>query len=143
MKKNLILKIAIMLNLFTSCENYDDRLKIRNNSEHSICFESSYDTILDTTIMSIDFLLNRKIHSGELSPQMHPGTWINVIKGSKNKKLNVFIIEYDTLIKYRDATRLEPLQQSKSMYIHKNKLYQRYEFTEEELNKSNWIIEYP
>ena len=51
---------------------------------------------------------------------------------SKNNKLNVFFIELDTLLKYNSWE-----------YIIRNRVFKKFNYTEEELNKKGWVIEYP
>lgn len=53
------------------------------------------------------------------------------IKNNSNYAI-AFDYSIDTLLKYDDWE-----------YIRTHRLYQRYSFTEEELNRINWIIEYP
>lgn len=58
--------------------------------------------------------------------------WPFLIKRSINNKLNVFILEVDTILKYRDW-----------QVILEKRLYHRYEYSEIDLNKSKWVIVYP
>lgn len=132
MKKfNLFLIILIG---FLSCDYYDSRLIIQNNGDHEICFIYAHDTILDPVSNNIEYYLMEKITPGETSIETLPGknSWNILMQKSKNKKLNVFFIELDTMLKYNDW-----------QYIRNNKLYHRYEYSEEELNVMNWLIEYP
>jgi hypothetical protein len=57
--------------------------------------------------------------------------WPFLIQRSKNKRLNVFFINVDTIIKYQDWN-----------HIRESKKYCRKEYTLEELEKTKWIIEY-
>jgi hypothetical protein len=118
-----------------TCDYNDNRLKIKNNSAYDIAFDYSTDTILEQDFINFNSIINDKIMPGELANQLLPGStnaWPFLIKKSKNNKLNVFIFNYDTLLKYNDRE-----------YIRNHKLYKRYSLTEEELNQINWIIEYP
>jgi hypothetical protein len=84
---------------------------------------------------NIPFYIREKILPGETKSKSKPGStqgWPFLIQRSNNKKLNVFIINIDTLLKYNDWE-----------YIRNHRLYKRYSFTEEELKRINWIIEYP
>lgn len=119
-----------------SCDYNDNRLNIKNNSNETIIFNYSSDTIFETANPEIiNNLKKDPIFPDELVEKDMRGSkigWSKVIYNSKNKKLNVFIINYDTLDKYNDLD-----------YIKNNKLFERYEYTEEYLNKNNWIITYP
>ena len=90
------------------------------------------DTILDDTENKIEFFIGDKIPPHVTARKFRPGSWSQQIRNSRNTKLNLFIIQLDTLLKYRDWE-----------YIRTNRVYKRYEYTEEELNKKGWVIEYP
>ena len=131
----ITLSILILILLLGACQKVDIKLKVKNNSKHAVAFDCSLDTVLDAESYDINIFIRDKINPGAISTQIKPGDtkgWQSLIESSKNKKLNAFIIEIDTLLKYNDWE-----------YIRKNKLYNRYELTEEELNKKNWTIEYP
>jgi hypothetical protein len=135
MKNLYLLKISIIIMLIIACDYTDNKLKVKNNSSETICFVHDMDTILDNQESDIYYFNRNCIVPGEISSQVafgRPYEWSDEINRSKNKKLNVFIINHDTLLKYNDW-----------QYISINKLFKRYEYTEEELNKNNWIIEYP
>ncbi len=134
-KLQITLSTLILMLLLGACNKVDVKLKVKNNSKHAIAFDCSLDTVLDAESYDINIFIRDKIDPGVISTQIKPGDtkgWQSLIESSKNKKLNAFIIEIDTLLKYNDWE-----------YIRKNKLYKRYELTEEELNKKNWIIDYP
>jgi|GEM_PF-1761484 len=133
MKLHQFLILLALVSLAGACDFNDDRLNIKNNSNHAIAFDYSIDTTLRRNqIYNIPFYIEGKILPGETIAQTIPMSWPSLIYRSNNKKLNVFIISIDTLLKYDDWE-----------YIRTHRLYQRYSFTEEELNKMNWIIEYP
>ena len=118
-----------------TCDYTDNRLKIKNNSNFAIALDYSTDTILVQEIKKIDAIISDKIMPGEIVNQSLPGSsnaWPFLIKRSKNNKLNIFIFNIDTLLKYNNWE-----------YIRNQRLYKRYELSEEELNKSDWIVEYP
>jgi hypothetical protein len=135
MKLHLYLIVIILVFLVGSCDYYDTRLHIKNNSNHSIAFDYSLDTIMEKKANEIPFYVRDKILPGETGMKIMPGSthgWSFLIQRSNNKKLNIFIINIDTLTKHNDFE-----------YIITRKLYKRYEFTEEDLNRINWTIEYP
>lgn len=136
MKSYISLYVFLIIISLISCDFTDNRLKIKNNSNETITFEYSSDTILQTDDTDrINNLKRDKIFPRELCDEDKPGSkneWSKVIYDSKNKKLNVFIIDYDTLLKYNDLN-----------YMKNNRLYKRYEYSEAYLNKNNWIISYP
>lgn len=131
----IVLACCLLISLY-SCDYTETRLKVKNNTNETIIFDYSSDTILRTDDTNrINTLKWDKIFPGELCVKKKFGdltAWSGVIYKSKNKKLNVFIINYDTLLKYNDLD-----------YIKNNKLFMRYEYSEEYLNNNNWIITYP
>lgn len=134
MKINLILAIVVLVTFAGTCDYNDSRLLIKNNSEHAITFDYSLDTVLEKR-SNLDFYIRDKIMPGETVAKTKPGStnsWPFLIQKSNNKRLNLFIINIDTLTRYNDWE-----------YIRNNRLYKRYELTEEDLNRSNWIVEYP
>ncbi len=136
MKFQQFLILIVLVSLAGACDYTDDRLNIRNNSNHAIAFDYSVDTTLEKKqIYDIPSYIVEKILPGETKSQSIFGStqgWPFLIQRSNNNKLNVFIISIDTLLKYDDWE-----------YIRTHRLYQRYSFTEEELDRINWIIEYP
>ncbi len=136
MKLQQFLILLALVSLAGACDFYDDRLNIKNNSNHAIAFDYSLDTTLEKKPMNeIPYFVREKILPGETKSQSIFGStqgWPFLIQRSNNNKLNVFIISIDTLLKYDDWE-----------YIRTHRLYQRYSFTEEELNRINWIVEYP
>ena len=134
MKLHYYLIVIILFFVAEACDFYDVRLSVKNNSNHAIAFETSLDTNLEYTNY-IPFYIREKILPGETSIESNIGStneWSRHIQRSKNKKLNVFIINLDTLTKYNDLE-----------FVKSRKMYKRYEFTEEDLDRKNWIIEYP
>lgn len=118
-----------------TCDYTDNRLKIKNNSSYSIAFDYSTDTVLEPEIKNVNAVISDKIMPGKIADQSLPGStnaWPFLIKKSKNNKLNVFIFNVDTVLKYNDWE-----------YIRNHRLYKRYSITEEELKRTNWTIEYP
>ena len=136
MKLHQFLILLVLVSFVGACDFYDERLNIKNNSNYAIAFDYSIDTTLEKKqIYDIPSYIVEKILPGETKSQSIFGStqgWPFLIQRSNNNKLNVFIISIDTLLKYDDWE-----------YIRTHRLYQRYSFTEEELDRINWIIEYP
>ena len=134
-KYQIFIVLILMVVTLMRCTDKDVSLKLKNNSNYAIAFDSSLDTVMDSVSIDIDILLRDMILPGKTVTMIKPGDsegWFSLIKNSTNKKLNYFIMNIDTIQKYNDWN-----------YIRKNKLYKRYEYTEEELNKKAWVIEYP
>lgn len=129
---SLIVVLTIVVN---ACDYSDNRLCIRNASNHPIAFDYSLDTTLAESANDIQLLIRDKILPGKTVRQDKPGStqaWIFLIQNSNNKKLNVFIFDVDTVLKYNNLE-----------YVRTHRLYKRYEFTEQELERMNWTVEYP
>lgn len=134
--KNLFFLILILISFLGACDYYDNRLQIKNNSYQAIVFDYSLDTLLkNETFDRIPYLIRDQIGPYCTVNKIIPGStqgWPFLIQASKNQKLNVFFIIVDTLVKYNDLE-----------YISDHKLYKRFEYSEEELENLNWVIEYP
>lgn len=134
MRFNLLIVTIILL--AGTCDYSDNRLKVQNNSKQGITVDFSEDTLMEErSNENITYFIRDKIMSGETLNKTMPGSvngWPFLIQRSKNNRLNVFFIEVDTLSKYHDWK-----------YIKENKLYKRKEYTLVELEKRDWVIEYP
>ena len=130
----IILLIAIIL--IAPFDSANGRLQVKNNSNNDISVEIHViDTIIHEIVNKPEFYINRKISPGEIQRQIILGrksAWSDFIDHNANKKLNVFIFATDSIEKHGGFE-----------HIITHKLYKRYEFTEKELDKLNWIIEYP
>ena len=134
MKLHFYLIVLILFFATGACDFNDIRLSVKNNSNHAIVFVTSLDTNIQYS-NNIEYYIDNKILPGEIGNKTQRGStnaWSLSIRRSKNKKLNVFIISVDTLTKYNNWENIVT-----------RKLYKRYEFTEEDLDRINWIIEYP
>lgn len=130
---NVTLFILIYMT-FMSCMMFDSRLEVHNMTSNSIVVEGFEDTIpdLNKTFFTRYYLLNI-INKGErlnVSREEGVNSWPRLIKRSKNNKLNLFIFQVDSIKKYHEIDSL----------ILK-KIYTRYEFTNEELEKNGWKVE--
>jgi hypothetical protein len=134
MRKVYLFFILTIVIAFT-CDHFDSRLKIVNRSEYPIVANFSGDTILDIKLNEhISYYLSSRIQPGDTLRRTISGknTYSQIIKHSTNNKLNIFIVRYDTLYKYRDW-----------VYIYEKGLYERFCFTQSELVSNNWIVNYP
>jgi hypothetical protein len=136
MKPNLILILAGLLVFAGTCDYNDNRLQVKNNSKEVITVDFSEDIILENRINdNIKFFIRDKILPGETLRKTMPGSdngWPFLVQRSVNNRLNVFFINVDTLSKYNDW-RL----------IRERELYIRKEYTIEELEKNNWVVQFP
>lgn len=136
MKKYVFLLFVIFIAPIGSCDYYDNRLQVQNNSNEQITFEFSLDTVLDQgKNEDIKYLIRDGLSPGETKRQTRPGStnaWPGFIEQSNNKKLNVFFINLDSLSKFNDWN-----------YLREKKAFTRKEYSLEELERINWIIEYP
>ena len=138
MTRTQLLYLTVLLLFFGACDYYDHRLQIQNNSDHEITYFTSIDTIMDIdqlNINHIDVYIGKKIVPGVTINSTKIGStqaWPFFIRKSVNEKLNIFFFSVDTLLKYNDWGIIKKLN-----------LYEMYSFTEEELEQSNWLIDYP
>ena len=135
----ILLSVVILLIVIILIAPFDSanaRLQVKNNSNHDISVEIHvFDTVIHEIVNRPELYINRKISPGEIHKQIILGrkdAWSDFIASSVNNKLNVFIFATDTIEKYGGFE-----------HIIMHKLYKRYEYTEKELDKTNWIIEYP
>ena len=122
----------LILLLLTGCDYYDSRLSIINESCSAICVETYKDTIPeDSNTNQLAFYLSHGISPGDTSRQTIPGknAWIVEIETNKNRKLNLFVYQTDTVRKYRNMALLN-----------KKRLFQRISLTQEQLERNNWLI---
>ncbi|MBK7854927.1 MAG: hypothetical protein IPJ79_08515 [Bacteroidetes bacterium] len=127
--------IFISLFLFcTSCDYYDNRLSIINNSNADIAVETYLDSIptIEESNSSAYYLREIVKKQGTSSLTMPGSTqaWIFFIERSKNKKLNICVFNKDTIIKYGEIDSL----------INKN-LYKKYIISKSYLDSTQWIVQ--
>ncbi|TKG95775.1 hypothetical protein EYV94_05640 [Puteibacter caeruleilacunae] len=136
MKIRIFLIAITLLTLAATCDYYDNRLQIKNNSSETITVVFSEDTLLPAGKNKIiTLLLKDKIESGKTVRKNKPGSknaWPFLIKRSTNQKLNIFFINADTLSKNNNWTNIKD-----------NQAYERKEYTLNELENNNWLIVYP
>ncbi|MBF9238599.1 hypothetical protein I2I05_14425 [Hymenobacter sp. BT683] len=123
---------VVILLLLTGCDYYDSRLSIINESRSAICVETYKDTIPeDSNTNQPAFYLSHEISPGDTSRQTIPGkeAWVVEIATSKNRRLNMFVYQSDTVRKYRNMAILK-----------KKRLFQRISLTQEQLERNNWLV---
>jgi hypothetical protein len=120
--------------VFVSCDYYDGRLNLTNNSNKAICFDYNIDTVLDVpSVNKKEYFLRERILTGETKRVVLPGSteqWLREIRKKKDLTLSLFIFDYELTLKSNWDT------------LRKNNLYlKRLDLTLEELNRLNWTIE--
>lgn len=124
---------AILVLMFLSaCDYYDNRLQIVNRTNGEITAGTYSDTIPDfPSIGKTEFYLRIRTvpdDTLELTAIGKKG-WPFTIARSKNKRLNLIVYSVDSLRKYQSIDTLI-----------KKRIYNRYEFSEQELKDKNWIV---
>lgn len=129
---NIDLKSIGMLLLLSSCEHYDGRLEIVNETAATIAAESYTDSIPNLVETNgARYYMEYGIRPAEHRGLMRSGKngWLFAIKGSKNNRLNLVIYDIDSIKKYNCMDSL----------IQKG-IYNSFSFSEEELDSMNWKI---
>jgi hypothetical protein len=133
MKKNVCYTMVGALFLLSqSCDYYDARLMIHNDTKRTLAIQVYEDTVPDFPSMNMtEFYLNHTVVSGATYNNVLPekSGWEKIIYRSKNKKLNLFIYEVDSLHKYKSIDTLI-----------KYRIYKYYTYSKEELIKDNWAV---
>lgn len=127
------LMVSGILAIATSCDYYDSRLKIINKDNSAICVETFLDTLPDyPSANQPEAYLSHIILPNDTSEQTIPGSsgeWIREVNRSKNKKLNVFIYQADSVRRYHNMDSLN-----------QKRRFKRLSFTLDELNADNWTV---
>lgn len=120
--------------LYSACIPNDGRLYFINKSDKIISIECAQDSVPSTYGGKIQYYRRDSIVPNNFKKVLKTGpkdSWVQYVRNSPHKKLYIFVYDYDTLIKYNDMDT-----------VRARKLYKELSFTEEELNKINWQIEY-
>jgi hypothetical protein len=126
MKTHSITFLIIVLVLCSSCFNDNDRnrhIYIRNNSVKAIYYRFSF-TYPDTSLIGSD-PNNYKINPGEQRSTSASGF-------AYNSTLQIFILD-------ANVVESEPWDSIVSRYS----VLKRFQFTEQEMETKNWIVNYP
>lgn len=124
---------VLLIFLLMSCayDPGDKRLKTINKMDHEIVVYWDSDTIPKyPSINETEVYLRYKIKRGDtLSQPEDDSNWPMYVRNSLNKKLNLFVYNVDTLMAYNSIDTLNA-----------KKMYRRLEYSEQELDKLNWIV---
>lgn len=127
--------VLFFICISSKCVPSDNRLKIINKSDQKIVVDFSRDTIFEEGGNHlIGYYLDNGIAPDDTLKRSLRGSkdaWIEYVMRSKNGKLNLFIISYDTLKSCKDFN-----------YIKKHRLYEIEGYTLDELEENNWTIQY-
>ena len=117
----------------TSCDYHDSRLKIINKNNSAICVETFLDTLPDyPSLNKPEYYLSNIILPNDTAEQTIPGSpdeWTREVDRSKNKKLNLFIYQADSVRTYYNMDSLN-----------QKKRFKRVFFTLDELRAANWNV---
>jgi hypothetical protein len=127
--KSLTSIIALVLVLI-SCDYTNHKLILINQSSQPISYRESSDTILTTKNLA-EYYLRIQIQPNDSvrAPILGKNGWDSLVVHSVNRKLNLFVFQVDTIKKYRDM-----------QYVISKRLYRRYEYSLDYLNKHNWRV---
>lgn len=135
------IRLTIPLKLFHSlifsfillgCDYYDGRLEVQNNTSHVIAVETFLDSIPTLSELNkTEYYLQNSINPNETERLIEMGStkgWSFRIEKSNNKRLNLFAFHIDSLKMY-GVDSLITLG-----------IYDRYMFSEKELDEKNWKV---
>lgn len=136
----------VLLLAAVSCDPFDDKLVITNQSDHKLYYTitpyAELSTLYQKTLSEQGIQINYQNVVKEIEPntsknEMHMGhrgkAWKNYIKNTcENGKLRIFTFSIDTLKRY----------DFKNIIDHKRFLLKR-EFTINDLEKINWEVKLP
>lgn len=132
MKLKVLCCLLVFSFLLLGCDYYDKRLEVQNNTSHEIAVETFLDSI--PTLYELnrtEYYLQNSINPNETERLIQMGStkgWIFRIEKSNNNRLNLFVFQIDSLKKYGIDSLI-------AMGI-----YDRYMFSETELDKKNWKV---
>lgn len=128
---NKLIGVLLFL-ILISCDYYDGRLKIINQSDKVICFDYEVDTTLDVpSINKKEFFIRERIERGDSNNVVLPGSetkWIMKVNSGKDSTLSIFVFDYEQVLKNDwDTLRMK-------------KRYKRLDYKLVDLNKKNWTV---
>jgi hypothetical protein len=118
----------LVILILTSCDRFDARLKIHNKSGKTI-FVITSETKNLSIYNGVEYYKLRNIPPDSSDTKLLMNiTWNDYINHSFNKKLNLYVFDLDTLLKYEniDSTLKHPIY--------------KYEIPLKELEKKDWNI---
>lgn len=114
------------------CDYYDGRLEVQNNTSHEIAVETFLDSVPTLSELNkTEYYLQNSINPNETERLIEMGStkgWSFRIEKSKNNRLNLFVFQVDSLKMYGIDSLI-------SLGI-----YDKYIFSEKELDKKNWKV---
>jgi hypothetical protein len=125
-------RFVLLLFASYSCDFYDGRLIVVNESGKSICVETINNEYPGVSKFNqVQYYLEGSIPSGTERKLIETGTngWEESIRENRNGKLNLVVFPLDTLQKYKDLG-----------YLFDHGLYTYYSYTLKELNNLEWKI---
>ena len=135
MNKKLLLYLLSLKGVFiSSCDYFDHRIEIINLSNYNIVLETYSDSVVDTNENNLtEYYYANIIEVGQKTNLTQSGTngWPFYIRRSKNQMLNICVFNFDSLKKYQTIN-----------FLVKHKIYKQYSFSEREMVKRNWVIEF-
>jgi len=140
MKYLPLLVSSSLLLILASCEYMDPHVTVINQSKHAIGIEHASDTIpYRNSLNTAAYYLspNSRFRQSAFPSDTVRLTvwgkqgWLDTVKHSRNKKLNLFVFSLDSVRKYQNMDTI------KSKH-----LYQRISLTEHQLKAQNWVIKF-
>lgn len=127
-----ILYYLIFSFILSGCDYYDGRLEVQNNTSHVVAVETFLDSIPTLSELNkTEYYLQNSINPNETKRFIEMGStkgWSFRIEKSNNNRLNLFVFQIDSLKVY-GIDSLISLE-----------IYDRYMFSETELDKKNWKV---
>jgi hypothetical protein len=121
-------KTFFVVLILTSCDRFDARLKIHNKSGKTI-FVITSETENPSRYNGVEYYKLRNIPPDSSDTKLLINiTWEDYINNSFNKKLNLYVFDLDTLLKYEniDSTLKHPIY--------------KFEIPLKELEEKDWNI---
>lgn len=135
--------VWLMFIIASGCDRSDRKLIIENKSSEAVIAEYSFDRTFDSSINEyvVDLGPSRHGRGNNHLFKIEPNTslplygafnttWEDIIERSYSKKLNLFVFQWDSLVKYRDLHRLYKARGC----------YKKFEFTKEQLEGMGWKV---
>lgn len=133
MMKKYFMVLCVAL-IAISCEYTDSKLVIINKTSLPVSYTATMeDSLIDMHyIGKAEYYLRVQIQPNDSARvlTLGRGGWEEAVRSNKNKKLNLFVFQADTIERYRIMEN-----------IISRRLYQRYEYSLEYLKVHNWRIE--
>lgn len=130
--------VFLFLMMFVSCDYSDDRLTVKNdlNDKISVAFKfNREDSLVNSLSIQLKDSINKRSNKKFTMPSgKSKNAWSQRINASKDKKLYVYIFSLDTLKTYKNMATINQL-------VKWNKFERFLNFSIEDLDRLNWIIE--